>query len=95
MYYQDWHVTWSDVIANLKAQRNDGFKNSDSPMAEVNLPNFHTFYTNFLPSRPSNVQELSCHILDSFLLSIDSSSKVVGARGRQDGVGQVIGHPSL
>ena len=56
---------------------------------KLRLSNFHTFYTNSLPSRPSTVEESSCqvsHHLDSFLLGVDCIRCVptwVGGGGRR------------
>ena len=47
------------LIAYLQVLRNVGFKYSvccSSPMVEATCSNFHTFYTNFLPSRASTTE---------------------------------------
>jgi len=66
---------------------------------KLHLPNFHTFYTNSLPSRPPTVEESSCqvsHYFREFFYSMLTVSGVfqhgwvVGAGGGQDGDFKVL-----
>jgi len=55
---------------------------------KLQVPNFHTFYTSFLPSRASTAQEPSSYISDSFLLGVDCIGQVqtwVDGKGTRSG----------
>ena len=73
---QSWKA---GLIAYLKVSRNDGFKYSvccSLPMVEVRVPNFHTFYTNFLPS-----------IVFNLMLTLPRDIQKGGRRGPEMGKG--------
>ena len=86
----------TSLITYLKVLRNASLKCSvccSLPMVELLVPNFHMFYTNFLPSRASTVEVANTYILDSFYLDIDSTRPrkapkrwEVGAGGEQENV---------
>jgi len=63
------YVTWSGLLLISKHREMTVLKIQcvlTRQRLQLHLPNFHTLYTNSLPSKPSTVQESSCQISRHF-----------------------------